>query len=58
MLAGGRVTVRGVRLFGKWFPYALCGASRGSVMIGAFRKSRGPMRNFPICSFLHFSLEL
>jgi hypothetical protein len=35
MPAGGRVAVQGVQLFGKWFPCALCGASGGSVMIGA-----------------------
>ena len=28
MPAGGRVAVRRVRLFEKWFPCALCGASK------------------------------
>ena len=55
--AGGRVAVQGVRLFGKWFPFALCGAFGGSVMIGALRTSRDPMRNSYICSLL-FSLGL
>jgi hypothetical protein len=55
MPTGGWVAVRGVHLFGKWIPCALCGASGGNVMIGALRTSRGPMRNFSICSFLHFS---
>jgi hypothetical protein len=56
--AGGRVAVRGVWLFEKWFPYTLCGVSGGSVIICALRTSRGHMRNFSICSFLHFSLGL
>jgi hypothetical protein len=37
--AGGQVAVQGVWLFGKWFPFALCGAFGGSVMIGALRAS-------------------
>jgi hypothetical protein len=67
------VAVREVRLFGKWFLFALCNAlggsatmigalrtSRlgGSVMIGALRTSRGLMRNFSICSYLLSSLGL
>ena len=52
MPAGGRVAVRGVRLFGKWFSYALCGVSGGSVMIGALRTSRGLRRNLFTCSSL------
>ena len=52
MPAGGRVAVRGVRLFGKWFPYALCGVSGGSVMTGALRTSRGLKRNLVTCSSL------
>jgi hypothetical protein len=58
MLKLFEVAVRGVRLFGKWFPCALCDASGGSVMIGALRIRRGHMRSFSICSFLHFSLGL
>ena len=58
MPTGGRVTVRGVRLFEKWFPYALCGVSGGSVMIGALKTSRGHRRNLYTCSFLHSSLGL
>ena len=54
-LAGGRVAMR---LFGKWFPFALCGAPGGSVMISALKASRGPMRNYSICSSLLFSLGL
>jgi hypothetical protein len=56
MPAGGWVAIRGVRLFGKWFSYALCGVSGGSVMIGVLRTSRGHRRNYYTCSFLHFSL--
>jgi hypothetical protein len=51
---GGWVAVRGVQLLRKWFPFALCGAFRGSVMIGALRTSRGLIRNFSICSYLLF----
>ena len=58
MLAGGWVAVRGVRLFEKWFPCALCGASGGSIMIGVLRTSLGLMRSFSICSFSLFSLGL
>ena len=58
MPSGGWVAVRGVQLFGKWFPCALCGASGGSVIIGALRTSRGLMRSFSICFFLLFSLGL
>ena len=58
MLAGGRVAVRGVRLFGKWSPCALCGAFGGSGTIGALRISRGRKRSFFICSFILFSLGL
>ena len=58
MPAGGRVAIQGVRLFGKWFSYTLCGAFRGSIMIGALRTSRGRLRIFSNCSFLHFSLGL
>ena len=58
MLVGGRVAVRGVQLFGKWFLFALCGAFGGSVMIGTLRTSRGLMRIFYIGSSLHFSLGL
>jgi hypothetical protein len=47
-----------VRLFGKWFPFALCGAFGRSVMIGALRTNRDPMRNSSICSSLLFSLGL
>jgi hypothetical protein len=58
MQAGGRVAVQGVRLFGKWFHFVLCGASGGSVMIGALRTNRDPIRNSSICSSLLFSLGL
>ena len=57
MLASGQVAIRGVRLFGKWFACALCGASGGSVMIGALRTSQGPMRNFSIVIFYTFHLD-
>jgi hypothetical protein len=56
--AGGWVAGRGVHLFRKWFLFALCGAFGGSVMIGALRASRGPMRNSSMCSYLLFSLGL
>ena len=52
--ASGRVAIRGMQLFEKLFPFALCGAFGGSVMIGTLRTSRGLMRNFSICSSLHF----
>jgi hypothetical protein len=58
MPAGGRVDVREVRLFGKWFPCVLCGAFGGSAMIGALRTSQGHRRNLSICSILLFSLGL
>jgi hypothetical protein len=56
--AGGRVARQRVWLFRKWFPFALFGAFGVSVMIGALRASRGPMRNSSICSYLLFSLGL
>ena len=56
--AGGWVAMQGVRLFGKWFLFALCGVFGGSVIIGALRTNRDPMRNFSICSSLLFSLGL
>ena len=58
MQAGGQVAVQGVRLFGKWFYFALCGASGGSILIDALRKNRDPMKNSSICSSLLFSLGL
>ena len=58
MLAGGRVAVQGVRLFGKWLPCALCGVSGGNIMIGALRTSLSRKRIFSICSLLLFSVGL
>jgi hypothetical protein len=58
MPAGRQVAIREVRLFGKWFLFALCSALGGSTMIGALRISRGLMRNFSICSYLLSSLGL
>jgi hypothetical protein len=52
LLAGGRVATRGVRLFGKWFLFALCGIFGGSVM--ALRTSRGLMKSYSI--FFPFTL--
>jgi hypothetical protein len=56
--AGGRVAVRGVRLFGKWFLFALCGVFGGSVMIDALRTRQGLIRSYSIFSFLLFSPRL
>jgi hypothetical protein len=53
LLAGGRVATRGVRLFGKWFLFALCGIFGGSVM--ALRTSRGLMKSYSIFFLLLFS---
>jgi hypothetical protein len=58
MLVGGQVAVRGVRLFGKWFPCVLCGAFGGNAMIGALRTSRGLLRSCSICSSVPYSLGL
>ena len=43
------------RCYKNSFPYALCGVSGGSVMIGALRTSRGHRRNIYSSSFLHSS---
>jgi hypothetical protein len=55
MQAGGRVAIRGVLLFGKWFISILCGVYGGSVMIDVLRICRGLVRNSSIFSFLFFS---
>jgi hypothetical protein len=51
MLAGGRVAVQGILLFGKWFLFVF----GGSVMIDASRYCRGLVRNSSIFSFLLFT---
>jgi hypothetical protein len=56
--AGGRVAVRGVQLFGKWFLFVLCGVFGGSVMIDASRTCRGLMRSCSIFYFLLYSFGL
>jgi hypothetical protein len=53
LLAGG---ARGVRWFGRWFLYVLCGVFGGNVMLDALKIRRGLLRNFFIIFFLLFTL--
>jgi hypothetical protein len=55
LLAGGRVVVQGVLLFGKWFLFVLCGVFGGSAMINVLRNLRGLVRSSSIFFFLPFS---
>jgi hypothetical protein len=53
--AGGRVVALEALLFGKWFPYVLCGVFGASETIDASRTPRDLLRNSSTFFFSPFS---